>query len=609
MSAPSEFITLHLPFTFNIVTEIMKTTLGMYTNPPPNLLIYPSTTMLRELHIKNFSIIDNATVEFREGFNVITGETGAGKSIIIDALCLTLGERATGELVRSGETEAVVEAFFDIQPKLLPQSTRQFLEDNGIDIRDGLILKRIISSQGRSRAYINGSMVTVQALSDISSKIIDVHGQYEHQSLLSPDNQLDMLDAYGGLLDDRKEVAKLHDVQLALRHQISGLIQKDKERAQRLDILKYQISEIEGAGLKPGEEAELAEELKILSSAGRLAELANQAHESLYSSETACITNLTKILNSLKEIRSIDARADDALKSVEDTLPLLEETAYFLRDYKDEIDFSPERLAMVQERLELIRGLKRKYGADIQAIIDYKERAFTEHEELQYSEEKLESLKTELAALKNGLTELANVLSNKRKSVAKKIETRVVAELSELSMPGTKFSIRLTQEQGDDTADGFRATHRGIDNIEFMISPNVGEELKPVSKIASGGELSRIMLALKGIMAKGDHIPVLIFDEIDAGIGGRAAETVGQKLNNLASRHQIISITHLPQIASYADTHLKIEKKVKDKRTIVEISRIERDERTEELARMLSGEPSAVSIKHAKEMLKKSSGR
>ncbi len=297
------------------------------------------------------------------------------------------------------------------------------------------------------------------------------------------------------------------------------------------------------------------------------------------------------------------------MKSVEDALPLLEETAYFLRDYKDDIDFSPGRLDAVQERLELIKGLKRKYGSDIQGVLDYREKAVTELEGLQHSEERLESLKTDLAALKNRLTEIANELSEKRKSVAKKIEAKVVAELAELSMPGTKFSIRITREKGDDTADGFRATQRGVDHIEFMISPNVGEELKPVSKIASGGELSRIMLALKGIMARGDHIPVLIFDEIDAGIGGRAAETVGQKLNNLASRHQIISITHLPQIASYAGTHLKIEKKIKDKRTIVQITRIDKDERTEELARMLSGETSAVSMKHAKEMLKKSRTR
>lgn len=561
--------------------------------------------MLRELHIKNFSIIDNATIEFQGGFNVITGETGAGKSIIIDALCLTLGERATGELVRSGEKEAVVEALFDIRPELLPRSARQFLEGIGIDVSDGLILKRIISSQGRSRAYINGSMVTVQALSDITNRIIDVHGQYEHQSLLSPDNQLDMLDAYGGLLDKRQEVAKLHDTQLALRHQISELIQKEKERAQRLDILKYQINEIDSAALGPGEEEELVEELKILSSAERLAELANKSYEALYSSEAACITDLSKILGNLKDISAIDTRANEALKSVEDAIPLLEEAAYFLRDYKDEIDFSPRRLETVQERLELIKDLRRKYGADIQAVLDYRERAVIELEELQYSEEKLGALKTELAALKNRLTEIANELSTKRKTAAKKIEAKVVAELSELSMPGTKFSIRITREKGDDTSDGYRATDRGVDNIEFMVSPNVGEALKPVSKTASGGELSRIMLALKGIMAGGDRVPVLIFDEIDAGIGGRAAETVGQKLHNLASSHQIVSITHLAQIASYAGTHFRIEKKIRDKRTVVEISRIEKDERTGELARMLSGEISPVSLKHAKQMLKK----
>ncbi|MBI5664870.1 MAG: DNA repair protein RecN [Nitrospirae bacterium] len=494
--------------------------------------------MLRELHIKNFSIIDNVNVEFQEGFNVITGETGAGKSIVIDALCLTLGERAAGELVRSGEAEAVVEALFDIQPKLFPPATRQFLEDNGIDTRDGLILKRIVTSQGRSKAYINGSMVTAQTLSDVSGKIIDVHGQYEHQSLLSPEKQLDLLDAYGGLLDDRQEVAGIYEALLAIKHQISALVQKDRERAQRLDILSFQVSEIEAASLKPGEEEELLEEVKILSSAGRLSELANKAYEDLYSSEAACIANLSTIQDALKEISSIDARANDALKSVGDAIPLLEEAAYFLRDYKDGIDFSPSRLDTVQERLEMLKGLKRKYGADIQAVIDYKEKAVSELEDLQSSEEKLGTLKTELLALKNRLTETANGLSNKRKTVAKKIESKVVAELAELSMPGTKFSIQITQEQGDDTSDGFKATHHGIDSIEFLISPNIGEELKPVSKIASGGELSRIMLALKGILAKGDNIPVLIFDEIDAGIGGRAAETVGQKLQSLASRHR-----------------------------------------------------------------------
>ena len=560
--------------------------------------------MLRELHIKNLAIIDDASANFEKGLNVLTGETGAGKSIIIDALCLALGERASTEVIRSGEKEAVVEAFFDIPPKLLNSSSRRFLQDLGINIENGIILKRILSAQGKNRAYINDSMVNVQTLSEISKGIIDVHGQYEYQSLLSPDNQLDMLDAYGGLLIERQEFTAIYETQTSLKQQIAELMQKEKERAQRLDILGFQVNEIETADLKTGEEKELSEEVKILSSASLLTELANQAYESLYSSDSACLTSLSKILNSLKEISNIDVRAADAVKSAEEAIPLLEETAYFLRDYKDSLNFNPERLEEIQTRLELIKGLKKKYGGNIQEVLDYREKGLRELDELQHSEEKLETLNAELKKLKNILTEKAQHLSKQRKAVAKKIEQQVVSELSSLSMPDTRFSIQITQEAGDDTADDFKANSKGIDKVEYLISPNIGEELKPLSKIASGGELSRVMLALKGILAKGDKIPVLIFDEIDAGIGGRAAETVGQKLKSLSASHQIICITHLPQIASYADTHLKIEKKIKAKRTTVEVRKIEKDERTVEIARMLSGDSSEVSIKHAKEMLK-----
>lgn len=560
--------------------------------------------MLRELHIKNLAIIDDASANFEKGLNVLTGETGAGKSIIIDALCLALGERASTEVIRSGEKEAVVEAFFDIPPKLLNSSSRRFLQDLGINIENGIILKRILSAQGKNRAYINDSMVNVQTLSEISKGIIDVHGQYEYQSLLSPDNQFDMLDAYGGLFIERQEFTTIYETQTSLKQQITELMQKEKERAQRLDILRYQINEIETADLKIGEEKELSEEVKILSSASLLTELANQAYESLYSSDSACLTSLSKILNSLKEISNIDVRAADAVKSAEEAIPLLEETAYFLRDYKDSLNFNPERLEEIQTRLELIKGLKKKYGGNIQEVLDYREKGLKELDELQHSEEKLETLNAELKKLKNILTEKAQHLSKQRKAVAKKIEQQVVSELSSLSMPDTRFSIQITQDAGDETADGFKANSKGIDKVEYLISPNIGEELKPLSKIASGGELSRVMLALKGILAKGDKIPVLIFDEIDAGIGGRAAETVGQKLKSLSSSHQIICITHLPQIASYADTHLKIEKKIKAKRTTVEVRKIEKDERTVEIARMLSGDSSEVSIKHAKEMLK-----
>ena len=561
--------------------------------------------MLREIHIKNFSIIDNVHIEFGEGFNVLTGETGAGKSIIIDALSLALGERATGDFIRSGEKEAVVEAFFDVTPKVLDPSTRKFLNDNGIDVDDGLILKRIISAKGRSRAYINGSMVNVQNLSDVSRAIIDVHGQYEHQSLLSPDKQLDLLDIYGGLLKERQEVESLYGNLHELKRSISGLEQKEKDRAQRLDMLDFQVNEIGAADLSPEEEEKLAEEEKILGSAVHLAELSNRAYESLYSSDDSCLTALSGILNDLKDISEIDSRANEPARSVEEALPLLEETGYFLRDYKDSLDFDPGRLEQVQERLELIKRLGEKYGGSVSEMLEFKEKAVEELEGLRHSEEELGFMKEDLEKSKAAFTKKAGQLSKKREKVSKKIEVEVIAQLNELSMPDTKFSVRIKQESGDDTTDGLKAGSSGIDSIEFLISPNVGEDLKPLAKIASGGELSRIMLALKVILANGDETPVLVFDEIDAGIGGRTAGTVGHKLKGLSSYHQVLCITHLPQIASFADGHLKIEKRAGKERTTVDINKINKNERTEEIARMLGGKISKVSLKHAEEMLEK----
>ncbi len=565
--------------------------------------------MLRELHIRNFSIIDNTTVEFGNGFNVMTGETGAGKSIIINALSLALGERAAGEFIRSGEKEAVVEAFFDISPEIMNPLVRQFLQDSGINIDDGIILKRIITSQGRNRAYINSSMVSVQNLSDVSRNLIDVHGQYEHQSLLTAENQMFLLDAYGRLIVQRDEVSKIYTRLHSIKKQITELIHKDKESARHVDMLRFQINEIESANLIPGEEEELAEEVKVLSNAVRLAELSNQSYESLYLSDSSCITALSKILDALTEISAIDARAADAVHSLKNAQPLLEEAGYFLRDYRETLDFDPQRLGSVQERLELIKGLKRKYGSSIQEVLGFREKAAAELEGLQNSEEKLQSLKNELDNMVAGFTEKAHQLSKKRKNTAKKIEKLVKKQLAELSMPDTEFAVRIIHEKGDDTTDGLGATENGIDRIEFLISPNIGEDLRPLSKTASGGELSRIMLALKVILAKEDKMPVLVFDEIDAGIGGAAAETVGNKLNTLASTHQVICITHLPQIASYADGHLKIEKKTRMARTMIEVNRIEKEQRTEEVARMLSGRISDVSMKHARELLKSRASR
>jgi len=559
--------------------------------------------MLRELHIKNLAIIDDITIGFDKGLNIISGETGAGKSIVINALSLAVGEKASGELIRSGEKEGIVEAFFDISRDVLGESRIRALDEIGIDIDEGLVLKRIIPLHGKSRTYINNSLVSASFLADISSCIIDIHGQYEHQSLLSPRTQLRMLDVYGGLIGECEEIGRLYERLEGLKKEMSSLAERERERLQRIDILKYQLNEIKGANLRIGEEEELIEEERILSNALRLTEIANRAYDSLYLSDSSCITILSKVISDFKDIANIDTRASDLLKSLEDVMPVLEEASYFLRDYRGRLNFSPQRLDSLQERLHLMSELKRKYGNSIEEILRYKDKIEDEVENLEHSRERLEGITKEIEEVRRVFTQKAANLSKKRRDISKRLEREVIEELSMLSMNDSQFVINIRQEKGDDTTDGLRATQTGIDDVEFLISPNKGEEIRPLARIASGGELSRIMLALKGILARGD-VPVLVFDEIDAGIGGMTADTVGKRLKGLSREHQVICITHLPQIASYADRHLKIQKRVKGERTIVEVKSLGGDERIAEIARMLSGKITDTSLHHAREMLK-----
>jgi DNA repair protein RecN (Recombination protein N) len=559
--------------------------------------------MLRELHIRNVSVIRDITVEFGNGLNVITGETGAGKSIIINALSLVLGERLSGDIIRTGEDEAVIEALFDIQPDILPSEITDYLHDQSIDASEGLLMKRIISSRGKNRVYINGSISQLQSLAALSRSLVDVHGQYEHQSLLSPANQLYMLDTFGGLTDSRAVIQSLYKKIIALRESITGLENLERDRLQKIDLLQYQVNEIDAANLHPGEDDELEKELKILKGSVRLAELSTAAYEELYADDSSCLTRIAVILRHLQEISSIDDSASEAASSIENALPLLEEAASFLRDYRDRIEFSPERLDQVQERLDLISSLKRKYGPTIDEIKSFRDSAMAELRKLQESAETLGSLKDELDAVTAEYIEKATVLSGKRRKTAAAIEKRLIGTLADLAMQQAEFSILFRNENRED-----RFRSNGMDSIEFMISPNPGEEPRPLKKIASGGELSRIMLALKSILAGGDEIPVLIFDEIDSGIGGRTAETVGRKLRELSESHQIICITHLPQIAAYASHHIRIDKTVTDGRTEVRATNISRKQRAEEIARMLGGQISRASLRHAEEMLGKAAG-
>jgi DNA repair protein RecN (Recombination protein N) len=544
--------------------------------------------VLKELRIKNFAIIDDLTVRFENGFNVLTGETGAGKSIIVDALGLALGSRAQSDLVRSGEKEATVQAYFEVEG--------DNISDLGIytSDSDSLILRRSVALSGKSRSYINDTMVSLQSLLDLGRSLVDIHGQYEHQSLLLLDKQKLLLDSYGKLHSDREMVESLYKEVQTLDKEKNDLKQKVKERAQRCDLLRFQIHEIDAASLKLGEKESLTEEKTILSNLSRLKELTEMAYSMLYDSEGSCTEKLSSVIAKVRDMSSIDRGVSDTLNLLESAFPLIEDAAISLRGLKDRNDLEPDRLSAIEERLELIKNLEKKYGEGIEAILRYREDAEEELRGLEMTDERLDSVKTELKEKEDKLMKTSATLSEKRRIIAKKIEELVMNELRELAFSNAEFRIDIRDVP---------VTSTGIDRVEFLFSANPGEPPKPLSRVASGGELSRVMLALKSILADVDNIPILIFDEVDAGVGGKTAGRVGKKLKTISNKHQVLCTTHLPQIASLGDLHLKINKKQKDERVCVEVRELIGSERLDEIARMLSGKITEVSLRHAKELL------
>jgi len=546
--------------------------------------------MLKELRIKNLAIIDDLKVVFEEGLNVLTGETGAGKSIIVDSLNLAFGSRAQSDFVRSGEKEAVIQAYFEVRDI-------QNLPDIGIDISDGLIIRRVISAAGKSKAYINDTQVSIQSLSEIGGRLVDIHGQHEHQSLLSVEKHGFILDSFGKLHGDRGAVEDLYRDVTELKGNLHTLKQKAHERSHRIDFLKFQVLEIDTASLKAGEKEALLEERAILSNLSRLKELAEAAYAMIYGSDGSCVEKLSSILTRVKDMSSIDHGAIEIKDMLESALPLIEDASVVLRNYKDKYDVEPERLDNVEERLELIKKLERKYGEDVESVIRCRNNAANELETLENINEKSGSIEAEINIKEEKLLKAAGLLSEKRKKAAKTMEALIKNELKDLAFGNADFLIDLRREA---------ITPHGVDAVEFLFSANPGEEPKPLVKIASGGELSRVMLALKSVFAEYDAIPVLIFDEVDAGIGGKTAERVGEKLKKLSAKRQVLCATHLPQIASMGDFHLKVDKKRKNGRTYIEVTEISGDDRLSEIARMLSGTITEVSLKHAKELLKNS---
>lgn len=563
--------------------------------------------MLRELNIKNFAIIDSLRVEFGEGLNAFTGETGAGKSIIVDALNLALGERASADLIRTGCDEAVVEAAFGLDSRASGDVLR-LLKEQGIEAEPGgdIIVRRVISSSGKNKVYINGSLATLSTLASIGAMLADIHGQHEHQSLLSPERQLEMLDALGGLGDLREKAGQVAARLRERRQELAVLEAGERERAQREDMLRFQKNEIEAARLASGEDAALVAEQTVLANAERLSVLASAAADALYTAEGSVLSGLKKAIGSLKEISSIDPRLAPVLELLESAYAQVNEAAREVSAYAERVEFDPARLEEVRDRLDLIQRLKKKYGGTIEEVIAFGEKAGGELIKIERGSDDAERLRVEIEALRTELTSIVHDLTKKRTSAAQELEQKVEVELAHLGMKKTKFSVRITQEPGDDTTDGLRAGPNGSDRVEFLISPNPGEEPRSLAKTASGGELSRIMLALKTILAAGDSIPTLVFDEVDAGIGGAVAEEIGRKLRSISRKRQVFCITHLPQIASMADRHYGVSKTIKKERTSTEVTLLDKKERVDEIARMLAGKTiTEATLRHAAEMIER----
>ena len=523
--------------------------------------------MLRLLRIRNLAVIEAVEVELEPGFNVLTGETGAGKSILVEAVGLLLGARASADLVRTGEVQATIEAIFE--------------DPNG----DETIVRREVTSQGRSRSYINGTLATAGGLRDLADRLVELHGQHEHQSLLDPLSHLPLLDESGRLDSLVPPVTGAWTSMRSIREQRDRARMDDREKAARLELIAFQLGEIEKAVLKPGEDEELATTKQVLANAERIQRLCEESYAALYESDQAVLSGLAQVWKRVAELAAIEPQFADQLESRDAIKSQLEDLAFLLRRYGDEIDASPGRLQQVEDRLALIERLKRKYGPTLQDVIATGAALARERELLTRSEEAADDLDRALADARQRYLDLARDLSRRRRLAAKSFAAQIESHLAQLAMARTRFEVRFNGEGAGEES----WTERGIDHAEFFVSPNVGEDLKPLARIVSGGELSRMMLALKTMAVADGAGKTLIFDEVDAGIGGEVAEVVGQKLQQLGDRFQVICITHLPQIASRASTHYHLEKSVRGRRTVTAVQRLDSAGRIDEISRMIGG--------------------
>jgi DNA repair protein RecN (Recombination protein N) len=560
--------------------------------------------MLRFLKVSHLAVIDAVEVEFDAGLNVLTGETGAGKSILVEAVGLLLGGRASGDLVRTGEEQATIEAIF---------------ESGG----EELLVRREITTQGRSRAFVNGALVTAGALRDLASRLVELHGQHEHQTLLDPTTHRGVLDTFGGLTELRAPTASAFESVVTSREALARAKAAAKDRDARLELVTFQLAELDRAALKPtrgdcSEDLELQSLRQVLASAERVERLCSESYGALYESDGAILAGLGNVWRRVAELASLDPQFQPFIDARDGIKSQLEDLALFMRRYSDSIEASPARLQQVEERLALLERLKRKHGPTLADVVAKRDALRNEVAELESGDERIQELEREYSSAKTSFLAAAGRLSKERRRVAVGFAKALEGVLGELAMDKTRFEVRFGEP-----ASEAQWSAEGVDSIEFFVSPNPGEELRPLARIVSGGELSRIMLAIKTLVATSRHgfsdatdrppsasAPGLIFDEVDAGIGGRVADVVGRKLRTLGSAFQVLCITHLPQIAAYADTHFAIDKAVKGGRTRTTVRSLDAAGRVEELSRMLGGEAITDALRRsAREMLEERSGQ
>jgi DNA repair protein RecN (Recombination protein N) len=564
--------------------------------------------MLKELRIRNLAVIESLAVPFGPGLNVLTGETGAGKSILIDALTLLLGERAQpAETIRTGAESATIEGTFAI-PRKSP--VLALLEEHGIALEDGqLIVRRELVLGGRGRVFLNDASATLSLVDRIGEALVEVHGQHEHQALLRPGRHLDLLDAFGGLGVLRDRLRQRFEEWRTLSGRLAEVRAAAQDKDARAARCREALAEIDAARLTAGEEDALRDERRRLQNAERLAEGASAAYRELYDDAGAAAGRAGRAAAFLREVARVDPAVGPILQTLETALVQLDETARALRGYRDGIVFDPPRLEAIERRLDEIGRLKRRYGDTVEAVLAQRSRLEADLEGLARGEEDERELAERVERLRTELVTRATDLAERREQAGARLEAAAVAELAALDLDGAVFRVRLSREPAgpDDMAvgpQGWRLGPRGVDQVEFLFSANAGEEPRPLARIASGGELSRTMLALKVVLAATDAVPVLVFDEVDAGIGGRTADAVGRKLRQVARLRQVLCVTHLPQIAAYAEQHLRVEKREADGRTATGAVLLPKDQRVREVARMLGGESvTDTSLQHARELI------